>query len=324
MDAAPASRRDETLDAARGLAVLLMVWVHFVPDDGPWTSVWAFDALPAAMFTMLVGVSAAAGGERSWRAVVWRAASLVLLGLPFWVWVWPNDILIPIACMLPVVALLRGQPQVTWVVLSALLGAVPWATASWGGFAWTEIRADGTHEANHSLGMHTLRYFVLHGAYPLLPWLAFPLLGLRLGRARSSRRALCGWLVAGFVAMLAALVCDRWGDAEAGGVAAHLDVTWQPTSLPFVLLWGGAACASIASLYLLRLRSRILTVVGRWSLQHYLAHLVLVFWPLTIWWPDEDWSWALGASVATGYIAVACLAATRRSGRRCLCENHHG
>jgi len=311
MEPAPAPRRDQTLDAARGLAVLLMVWVHFVPDDGPWTEVWAFDALPAAMFTLLVGVSVAAG-SRSWRKTWRRTATLIGVGLPFWILVWDNDILIPIACMLPVVTWLRSRAAATWVVLAGLLLAVPLTTWWWGDYAWTEVRDDGTHEANHTFGWHTARYFLLHGAYPLLPWLAFPLLGLRFAAARGSRRALAGWLFGGCVAMAVALACDRSGDAAAGGVAAMLDVTWQPTSVPFVWLWGGAACAVVALGYLLAVRWSVLARVGRWSLQHYLAHLVLVYWPLTRWWPDEDWSWGVGAAAACGYFAVAGLLAARR------------
>ncbi|MGC6487542.1 MAG: heparan-alpha-glucosaminide N-acetyltransferase domain-containing protein [Planctomycetota bacterium] len=312
MDGTPARRRDETLDAARGLAVLLMIWVHFVPDDGPWTELWALDALPAALFTMLVGVSAAVGPARSARRLLGRVATLCCVGLPFWVWVWGNDILLPIACMSVAVASCRGRPRRTWGALALVCVAVPFATELWGGYAWTDVRADGTHEANHSWGWHTLRYFFLDGAYPLLPWVALPLLGLRFAAARRDRARLRRWLIGGACAAVVGLGLDRFGDAGAAGLPVHLDVTWQPTSLPFLLLWGGAASASLAALYLGGFRSRAVAGVGRWSLQHYLAHITLIFWPMTCTWPDEDWSWGTGAAVAVGYAAVALTWAKRR------------
>lgn len=299
----------------RGLAVLMMVWVHFVPDDGPWTEVWAFDALPAALFTMLVGVSSAAGGTRPWWPVLRRAGALAVIGLPFWVWVWGNDILIPIACMVPLSALLRLRAGATWAVLGCLLLAVPIATELWGDYAWSEVRQDGTHEANHSWGWHTVRYFLLHGAYPLVPWAVFPLLGLRFAAARGSTRALLGWLLGGAAALAAGLALDRYGDAAGEGLPVHLDITWQPTSLPFVMVWGGASCALLSLVYLAGLRVRALAVVGRWSLQHYLAHLVLVFWPMTLWWPDEDWPWSVGVAAAGGYLVAALAVAACAGGR---------
>ena len=314
VDGPIASRRDPTLDVARGLAVLLMVWVHFVPDDGPWTSVWGLDALPAALFTMLVGVSAAVGPAQSARQLLGRVSTLCCIGLPLWVWVWSNDILLPIACMSVVVAWCRDRPARTWCALALICLAAPFATALWGGYAWTDIREDGTHEANHSLGWHTLRYFVLDGAYPLLPWTALPLLGLRFAEARGDRARLGRWLLGGALAAAVGLSLDRFGDAEGEGLAVLLDVTWQPTSLPFLLLWGGLASVSLASLYLLRVRVAAVAALGQRSLQHYLAHLVLVFWPMTYRWPEEDWSWGTGAGVALGYAALA-LTWTKPRGR---------
>jgi len=201
----------------------------------------------------------------------------------------------------------RDHPARTWCALALLCLAVPCATELWGGHAWTDIREDGTHEANHSPGWHTLRYFLLDGAYPLLPWAAFPLLGLRFASARGDRPRLRRWLFGGLLAAAVGLLLDRFGDAAAGGFAVHLDVTWQPTSLPFLLLWGGLASASLASLYLLGVRAAAVAAVGRRSLQHYLAHLVLVFWPMTYRWPEEDWSWGTGAGVALGYAAFALI-----------------
>lgn len=328
-----ATRRDVGLDAARGFAVLAMVWVHFVPEpevhegaqpDGvlawlQWASVACLDGLPAAMFLLLVGVAAAISGAPDARYVWRRAATLGAIGFAFWHFVWPNDILMPIALMLPLLAAVHGKRRGVLVSLVlTLLICVPVVTHLWGDYAWRDVREDGTHMANHATGWFTLRYFVIDGAYPLLPWFVFPLLGNLLASVRDNVRALCWCIGAGIALAVAALVVSQlWGDAYEGGLYAHLDVTWQPTSLPFVALWGGAALALVARLLLWSKRGALpgwlsqVAAVGQVSLTHYLLHLVVVYQILKVWWPAEDWSSLVGVSAALGYFAFALLVTPR-------------
>ncbi|MGK0435578.1 MAG: hypothetical protein ACJA0V_004744, partial [Planctomycetota bacterium] len=194
-------RRDEALDVARGLAVLGMVWVHFVPGPSDraegllplihWASVAALDGLPAALFLILMGASWSVSEGRICAYVIRRAVALSILGLAFWHWVWPNDILVPIAVMMPLLAIVHGMGRRAVVVATLLLLAcVPPATALWGDYAWTDVRGDGTHEANHHVGWFTVRYFLINGAYPLLPWMALPLVGALLAPMRTNAAAL--------------------------------------------------------------------------------------------------------------------------------------
>ncbi len=329
-------RRDEALDAARGLAVIGMVWVHFVPwpaDDAhgvlsglQWASVAWLDGLPAAMFLILVGAAWFVSGKRLSAYVVRRSAALAVLGFVFWHWVWPNDILVPIAMMMLVLAAVHGLGRRAVVMVAVLLLAgVPLATALWGDYAWTDVREDGTHEANHQVGWVTLRYFLINGAYPLLPWLLFPLLGWWLAPLRTDSRALARMMGISVVSVAVALVVDqRWGDAYAGGIYAHFDVTWQPTSLPFVALWGGAATFVIAAMWRRAMTAPLpaafapIAAVGRVSLSHYLLHTVVVFGAMRLWWPAEDWSVSVGLAAAVGYAVFALLATPwlLQSGRR--------
>jgi len=321
--------RDPALDLARGFAVLAMVWVHFVPEPGQgdagalavlqWASVAWLDGFPAALFLVLVGASAVVAGAGR-RSHVWRRSiALAVVGLLFWVFVWPNDILLPIALMLPVVALLQrlGRTAITAVVV-VLLVLVPIATCYWGHYAWSDVRDDGTHLANHGVGWFTARYFLIDGAYPLLPWLVMPLFGMLMARARHDVLALRVIVGLAMACVVVALVASQlWGDEYAGGVAAHLDVTWQPTSLPFVMLWGGAAAVFLAAIMLWLPRGAKLSrcaaiaAVGRASLTHYLMHLVVVYATMRLWWPDEDWSSAVGAAVAVGYMLLALFVTPR-------------
>ncbi|MCR9245870.1 MAG: heparan-alpha-glucosaminide N-acetyltransferase domain-containing protein [bacterium] len=324
-EAAP--HRDLTLDVARGLAVLAMIWVHFVPEPEAaavgWlamlqrASVLGLDGWPAAMFLLLVGMGIVRG-ESNLLVVTRRAVALGGIGLALWWFVWPNDILVPIACCLPIVAALhRAGAKIVIVAVLTLFALVPIATVLFGEYAWSDVREDGTHEANHSFGWQTLRFFLFDGAYPLLPWLAFPLLGTLLERTRRGRRAgaaLGAWLIAAMLAAVTAVAVDcLHGDEYAGGLAAHLAVTWQPTSLPFACLWGGAAIAVTAALALvLAQRSGrgglvVLAALGRTSLSHYVAHLAIVYAGLRVWWPAEDWPTAVGVAAFVGYSTLAAI-----------------
>jgi uncharacterized protein len=321
--------RDQSMDVARGLAVLAMVWVHFVPEpvEGAagfwpwlqWASVACLDGLPAAVFVILVGTAWAVGGHRALLPSLRRAMALLLIGFGFWRWFWPNDILMPIAMMMLVLMVIDLLGRRTLLPLLALvLLATPIAHAIWGDYAWSDVRADGTHEANHGFGWATLRYFVCNGAYPLLPWLALPLMGLYLADLRSNVRGLARCLViAVLVAGVALVVGCAFGDADSGGVHAHLDVTWQPTSLPFLALWGGLAVALITGLMWWARMAGMpaglapLAAVGRASLSHYLLHIVVVYGLLRVWWPEEDWPAWLGVLVACAYAAFALIATPR-------------
>ncbi|HEB52383.1 MAG TPA: DUF418 domain-containing protein [bacterium] len=312
--------REQGVDCARGIAVMTMVWVHFVPvsetgasfgDAAVRWSVNLLDGLPAALFLLLVGVAAGCAGTRPWPIVCRRAIGIALVGVSFWWFVWPNDVLVPIAVsILAVASMQRLGAAATWCAVLALLVMVPVATELWGDYVWyVDIREDGTHEANHSVGWHTVRYFLFDGAYPLLPWLCFPLVGLRLAAGMHDSRARRRWAVVAAMVCAVAVTLDRLcGDAWAGGLWAHLAVTWQPTSLPFVAAWGGGAVLVVLlSVTIGSGRCERLGCVGRASLTHYLLHLVVVYGALRLIWPDEDWPRWVGLSAACGYGAFAWL-----------------
>ena len=184
--------------------------------------------------------------------------------------------------------------------------------------AWSDVRADGTHEANHRWGWCTVRYFLIDGAYPMLPWLAFPLCGTLLVRDRSNARMMVRWMIcSAALAAVAVTVARLWGDEYQGGFAAMLAITWQPTSLAFVFFWGGAAVFFVSGLFLwisgetLPCGCRSIAAVGRASLTHYLFHLAFVYSLMRVWWPSENWPPSWGIAVALGYAAFALIATPR-------------
>ena len=322
--------RDDALDLARGLAVINMVLLHFVPS--PAEDTWhgalagkgldALDAKSAGLFAVLIGMSWAIQAARPpdpARGRVHLARRTITLGatgLLLWILVWPTEILLPLALMLPLIAaLLRLGTAAVLFTAAALLIAVPWATWAFEPYLQIDLLDNGLHLANSEFGWATLRYFLFDGSYPLLPWLFFPLLGAAMVRAdyRSPSRSARWFALALPLAVMLELALG-WTEAHRdmiGELAPYLSVTWQPTSVPFVLLVAAWAVTVIAGLSWWRVTAglpaaaRPLAVFGRASLTHYVLHILLVYAPLRIGWPDEDWSFAVGVAATIGYLVLA-------------------
>jgi uncharacterized membrane protein YeiB len=114
-----------------------------------------------------------------------------------------------------------------------------------------------------------------------------------------------------------ALALHAWGaiadsmQESIGELWPFVAATWQPTSVPFALQITAYAVAAIAGLSWWRAARGLpawtasLVAFGRASLTHYLLHVVAVFVPLRLAWPDEDWPFAVGFAAALGYLALA-------------------
>lgn len=334
---AAAPTRQLAFDVARGFAVLGMIWLHFVPEPKEGEagllasvaqhSVDALEGLPAALFVLLAGMAWAhagtvdAGGERLHLrpAFVWRRAlALAAIGLPLWQWLWPNDVLTPMAMMLVLSSwlLARGRLFVT-VVIAAMTAAAPVLVTLAQPIVQADWFEDGTHRANHEVGLATLRWYTFDGTYPLLPWLVLPLLGALLaigGRGDASRWRRWIWCALPLPAIACGL--DAFAHAyadELGDVAAPMYIEWQPTSVPFLLRNGGLAVAIVAFLAWWQLRRGLprwtapFAMIGRASLTHYLLHIALVYEPMrhVKEWPDEEWGVEVGLKAAIGYAVLA-------------------
>jgi uncharacterized membrane protein YeiB len=277
------------------------------------------------LFVLLAGMAWSqaglvdAGGERLHLrpAFVWRRAfALAAIGLPLWQWLWPNDVLTPMAMMLVLSSwlLARGRLFVT-VVVAAMTAAAPVLVTLAQPIVQADWLDDGTHRANHEVGLATLRWYTFDGTYPLLPWLVLPLLGALLaigGRGDASRWRRWIWCSLPLPAIAYGL--DAFAHAyadELGDVAAPLYIEWQPTSVPFLLRNGGLAVATVAFLLWWQLRRGLprwtapFALIGRASLTHYLLHIALVYEPMRHEWPNEDWGVAVGLQAALGYAVLA-------------------
>ncbi|MFI5278978.1 MAG: heparan-alpha-glucosaminide N-acetyltransferase domain-containing protein [Gemmatimonadales bacterium] len=325
-----ARERYVALDLARGLAVVGMIYMHLVPTEGSasfaghaWTAAARLlEGKSAALFCLLAGMAWQIQAERSsgspyYRGyVLRRALALALAGAVFHALVWPTEILLPLALMM-VLALWvrRAGPRATAALAVLLVAFAPLVPALLNGRIAADWGPDGTPLADSAPGWATVRYFLLDGSYPVVPWMAFPLVGmLMLGGGLPQLARARRWFWIALAVAIPAQIWVRWAgghEDSLGELAPFLLGTWVPTSVPFVLVAGGTAAAVVAGLVWLYRARKLLTFVlplamfGRASLTHYILHICVVIVPLRLAWPEEDWPIRVGALAFAAYVAVA-------------------
>ena len=316
-DPDPGPRRIAGYDIARALAVFGMVLVNFTiamgamgaeraEGQGPsWLTgfVRLFEGRAAATFVVLAGVGvslmSAAGRlesdrarlARARRTLLHRAALLFVVGLAYTP-VWPADILHFYGVYLALAAFLLAAPSARlWALAAALpLGFCAllfvfdyeagwdWTTLSYAGF-WTPA------------GM--LRHLLYNGFHPVVPWLAFLLLGMLLGRQdlRSPavrRRVFALGLAVALAAELTSALFVRvlvpaleLGARDAEDLAALFGAAPMPPTPLYMLAGAGTACAVIAASVTVGERwgsatwLRPLVATGQLALTLYVAHVLV-------------------------------------------------
>ncbi len=261
-------------DLARALAIFGMVVVNYkvvmgAGQNGPaWLVSWAglFDGRAAATFVVLAGVGLSllsrkgrAEGDhnrvaRDRALLLKRALFLFVVGL-LYTPIWPADILHFYGVYLAVGAFLLVVPaRRLWALaLALILGfAVMLFTLDYNqGWHWKTLSYDGFWTPG---GM--IRHIFFNGFHPVLPWLAYLLVGMVLGRmemgAAVTRRKVFFW---GAGAAIAAEITSRFFvRAFSGGVLlgdqetllAIFGTTPMPPNPLYMIAGAGTACAVIA------------------------------------------------------------------------------
>ena len=269
----PVPRRFASVDALRGLTVAAMLLVN---TPGDWGHVYApllharwhgctLTDLVFPFFLFIVGVSIAlgvmprveGGGDRGplQRAVLWRAARIVGLGLLLHLAAWwlldgehfrPWGVLQRIGLCFAAAGLLAlyTRARTQWLCIGALLLGY-WGLLAWsGGFEpWTNLasRIDAAMLGPHAylFDPATGRGHEPEGLLSTLPAIATTLLGLRAGDwlRRGDARRIC---IAGVVALVLGAL---W--AQAIPLNKNL---WTPS---YVLWTGGWAMLALAACHVL-------------------------------------------------------------------------
>jgi uncharacterized membrane protein YeiB len=303
------SNRIVGFDIARALAVFGMVVVNFkivmVAEKNGLTwldsAVGLLDGRAAATFVVLAGAGisllsqkARASGDadqlvQARTTLLKRAVFLLLVGL-LYTPIWPGDILHFYGVYIAVAAFLLAAPaRRLWTIATALVLAFPlmlftldyergwdWATLSYDGL-WTPA------------GM--IRNLFFNGFHPVIPWLAFLLVGMVLGRLDMGNTTIRKRVFAWGAGVTIAAEAASWllvrtlshgetrGDQEA--IAAIFGTEPMPPMPLYVLAGGGIACAVVAAAIALGERYqgaawlRPFVATGQLALTLYVAHVVV-------------------------------------------------
>ena len=282
----------------RGLAVVLMVEQHL----GIWlTAVYkvrggllplvmginALGGAAAPLFVFLAGVSAALGTQLSGAAFVRRALALGLCGFllnlacPSWFSPGSFYVLHLIACFWLLVPGLRRLRAGWLLALVALVLTLTLGIQTWLGTP-PLLTNDRLRDTTLSCGV--LRLAVAEGHFPLLPWLAFALLGSWAGRKVKSGALgqlfpAAAILLAAFVVLRLPRLLLRPRQLRQLPLRSLVDVSFYPASVAFVLLLAGICVLllAVASRWdgRLRLVRPWLLPLGRTSLTLLCVHVVV-------------------------------------------------
>ncbi|MFM7320381.1 MAG: hypothetical protein ACKO5K_02505 [Armatimonadota bacterium] len=297
------------LDAARGVAVLAMTWMHLVPADGPGPGPLAarwLEGKAAALFFLLAGAGwwfeEIAYGDRPGftGSRLRRAGVLAVLGAVLHATAWTTEVLLPMATLLIFATVLRRWPRAAALSAAVSLGValvVPMVSGKWLAADWLD---DGSHRMDSGSVGAWVRGLSVDGSYPWAPWWAVVWAGGWMARGLANRAAggsvgrMAGWLPGG-AALLAGIGLSALGERLGGAGFVVLSRAWEPTTtVPFVLVAGGSAWLVAVACAGWRRPFEGLVALGRWSLTVYVAHIVLLIGALRLVWPGDDWPAGVG------------------------------
>jgi uncharacterized protein len=322
------------VDAARGLALAGMFLAHYVRSRDTGDAGWlqaidnAADGRAAPLFCVLLGVGAGILAERRGPAsVARRGGALLALGVAIWPLVDHVLLILPHYGLLLVLAAVAVRLPRGWM-LPLAVGAWLIPTVVVAFVDDHGLRRAGQPETYADLGdVREVGWELLwSGAYPIVGWAGFALVGLwlsrrALDRPRTQVRLLAvSAAVAAAQPVFAALFAAVDGAAagrDARGLATVLDTSAHSNQLGWYLVASATATAAIAACLLVARRIRLgpLALVGRYALSAYLLHLV--FGALWVWpWrervkPSLALQMAVALVVLTAISAVAWAWSTR-------------
>jgi uncharacterized membrane protein len=302
------SRRLRGVDAARAIAVLGMVMVHFGPNPRPDTFLGDLYGVShgraSVMFALLAGVGVAllVGGRSrrqptTWQPVFLDRGRLIFRGallLPLGLWLQQLDhgayvILQYYAVYFLFMALVFTLPD-RWLLAGGAVVLVGGPLV----YLWCTMVAPtwftGEPASLDDPAGKIVRDLLLAGKYPLVTWAAPLLIGLWIGRRNLAAPAVRWWLlILGLAVAVAATLASDWLTAMLGGPFEELRdpgfavlLTDTPHNQMSLWMLGsiGSACAVLGAMLLLAdSRPRAtwpLVAMGQLALTVYVGHLLLL------------------------------------------------
>jgi uncharacterized membrane protein len=302
------SRRLRGIDAARAIAVLGMVMVHFGPSPRPTTLLGDLYGVShgraSVLFALLAGVGVAllVGGRSRGQSTIRRPIFLArgrlifrgVLLLPLGLWLQQLDhgayvILQYYAVYFLFAALVLTLPD-RWLLAggAAVLVGGP-LIYLWGSMAEPAWFSGDPASLDNPTGK-IIRDLLLAGKYPLITWAAPLLVGLWIGRRDLAVPAVRWWLLSlGLAVAVAAALASDWltatlvgsleGRRDPGFAVLFTDAPHN--QMPLWMLGSiGSACAVLGGMLLLADRlPRVtwpLVATGQVALTVYVGHLLLL------------------------------------------------
>ena len=342
--------RIEGYDLARAFAIFGMVLVNFrvvmtlgnrgtvSPSDSDWLLFLAsrFDGRAAALFVILAGIGMTLGARRAvasgdasllaaHRRKLWKRAGLLFAGGLVFSLVWPADILHFYGWYIGIGALFLAASNRTLLGGAGLL-AVGFVVL----LATLDYEAGWDFETFTYFGFWTaagqVRHLFFNGFHPVVPWLAFLLVGMWLGRQDlrdpevRSRFLYGGATVAMSAEALSAAFVSFFSDGASGEeaelVAALLGTEAMPPMPFYLAAAGGTAVAVIALAVALAERfprfpgRRALVATGQLALTIYVAHVLLGMGALEAVGRLENQTLPFALASAVGFYAAAIIFST--------------
>lgn len=299
MDVNKPAGRVGTLDAARGIAILMMAYVHMVPSEGG-TFVakvtLVLEGKAAVLFFILAGMTWARMSADKPAAIYRRAALYCVFGILMHVTIWNTEVLLPLGICLALFQLVRAKPRIGDALALLGVAATLFVPLMFNGDTAIDVIEQPGELLKPGGILRAATFILFTNSYPIVPWWSLVWLGCRISRTEA------------MVAKPLSLVAVGCGIAAIGGLGVLLagvvpaairpltEITWTPTTLPFVLQCSGVALIIIG---LAGWRERLfsfLMPIGRMSLTHYIGHILCVCIPLYRIYPD--WNWPVGVGLS--------------------------
>ena len=310
MDANKPTGRIGALDAARGIAILMMAYVHMVPSGGGAFAAkvtLALEGKAAVLFFILAGMTWARMSADKPAAIYRRVVVYCVIGILMHITVWNTEVLLPLGICLALFQLVRGKPRIGDTLAMLGIAATLFVPLMFN----VDTAIDVFEQPGELLkpgGVLRAAMFVLFtSSYPIVPWWSLVWFGCRLSRMEA------------MFARPFSLVAVGCGTAAIGGLGVLLagvvpaalrpltEITWTPTTLPFVLQCSGAALILIGIVGLRERLFSFLMPLGRMSLTHYIGHILCVCIPLYRIYPDWNWPVGVGLYAFATWLAGALL-----------------